>query len=83
MVRSDMACSGVIFFPIDTESGFDKVAFITGAYGLGENVVQGVAIRLAYLVFKPTLEEGYRPIVSKTIGDKHMKMIYDESDSVN
>ena len=76
MVRSDMACSGVMF-SIDTESGFDKVAFITGAYGLGENVVQGAVNPDEYLVFKPTLEEGYKPIISKTVGAKHMKMIYD------
>ncbi len=78
MVRSDLACSGVMF-SIDTESGFDKVAFITGAYGLGENVVQGAVNPDEYLVFKPTLEEGYKPIISKTVGEKHIKMIYDTS----
>ncbi len=78
MVRSDLACSGVMF-SIDTESGFDKVAFITGAYGLGENVVQGAVNPDEYIVFKPTLEEGYKPIISKTVGEKHIKMIYDKS----
>ena len=80
MVRSDLACSGVMF-SIDTESGFDKVAFITGAYGLGENVVQGAVNPDEYLVFKPTLEEGYKPIISKKVGEKHIKMIYDTSGS--
>ncbi len=80
MVRSDLACSGVMF-SIDTESGFDKVAFITGAYGLGENVVQGAVNPDEYLVFKPTLEEGYAPIISRKVGEKHMKMIYDTSGS--
>ncbi|NOQ34763.1 MAG: phosphoenolpyruvate synthase, partial [Methylococcaceae bacterium] len=37
MVRSDLAASGVMF-SLDTESGFQDVVFITGAYGLGENV---------------------------------------------
>lgn len=78
MVRSDMACSGVMF-SIDTESGFEKVAFVTGAYGLGENVVQGAVNPDEYLVFKPTLEEGYRPIISKKVGEKHMKMVYDRN----
>ena len=78
MVRSDLACSGVMF-SIDTESGFDKVAFITGAYGLGENVVQGAVNPDEYTVHKPTLEEGYRPIISKKVGDKHMKMVYDHA----
>jgi pyruvate,water dikinase len=78
MVRSDLSCSGVMF-SIDTESGFDKVAFITGAYGLGENVVQGAVNPDEYLVFKPTLEEGYKPIISKKVGEKHIKMIYAHS----
>ncbi len=80
MVRSDLACSGVMF-SIDTESGFDKVAFITGAYGLGENVVQGAVNPDEFLVFKPTLEEGYKPIISKKVGEKHIKMVYDSSGS--
>lgn len=78
MVRSDLACSGVMF-SIDTESGFDKVAFITGAYGLGENVVQGAVNPDEYLVFKPTLEEGYPSIISKKVGEKQMRMVYDHS----
>lgn len=40
MVRSDFDAGGVMF-TLDTESGFRDVVFITGAYGLGENVVQG------------------------------------------
>ncbi len=75
MVRSDLACSGVMF-SIDTESGFKDVVFITGAYGLGENVVQGAVNPDEYYVFKPTLREGYRPIISKTVGSKKIKMIY-------
>ena len=59
MVRSDLAASGVIF-SLDTESGFRDVVFITGAYGLGENVVQGAVDPDEFYVFKPTLEQGYR-----------------------
>ncbi len=76
MVRSDLACSGVMF-SIDTESGFDKVAFITGSYGLGENIVQGTVNPDEYIVFKPTLEQGYKSIISKKVGEKRMKMVYD------
>ncbi|MFC1691700.1 phosphoenolpyruvate synthase, partial [Nanoarchaeota archaeon] len=76
MVRSDLACSGVMF-SIDTESGFKDVAFITGAYGLGENVVQGAVNPDEYYVFKPTLKKGFKPIISKKIGNKKIKMIYD------
>ena len=75
MVRSDSASSGVMF-SIDTETGFDKAVFITGAYGLGENVVQGAVNPDEYYVFKPTLDQ-YRPIVSKKIGGKKIMMVYD------
>jgi len=75
MIRSDAASSGVIF-SIDTESGFEDAIFITGSWGLGENVVLGVVNPDEYYVFKPTLKEGKRPIVSKRVGSKELKMIY-------
>ena len=80
MARSDSASSGVIF-SIDTESGFEDAVFITGAWGLGENVVQGAVNPDEYYVFKPTLKQGKRPVVSKTIGSKEIKMIYDNDPS--
>jgi pyruvate, water dikinase len=76
MVRSDLASSGVMF-SIDTETGFKDTALITAAYGLGENVVQGAVNPDEYLVFKPTLKQGYRPILEKRLGTKEIKMIYD------
>ncbi len=76
MVRSDLACSGVMF-SIDTESGFRDAVLINAAYGLGENVVQGSVNPDEYYVFKPTLLEGYRPILKKSLGSKSMKLIYD------
>jgi len=76
MARSDSASSGVMF-SIDTESGFKDAVFLTGAWGLGENVVQGAVNPDEYYVFKPTLKEGKRPIVSKKTGSKEIKMIYD------
>lgn len=77
MVRSDKACSGVMF-SIDTESGFQNAAFITGAYGLGEMVVQGAVNPDEYYVFKPTLKKGFKSIISKSVGSKENKMIYAE-----
>ncbi len=77
MVRSDLACSGVIF-SIDTESGFRNAVYITGAYGLGENVVQGVVNPDQFYVFKPTLKKGFRPIVEKKLGTKEKKLVYKE-----
>jgi pyruvate,water dikinase len=76
MVRSDLACSGVMF-TIDPESGFRDAVLISAAYGLGENVVQGVVTPDEYIVFKPMLMTGYRPIVQKTIGSKEFKLVYD------
>jgi pyruvate,water dikinase len=75
MVRSDLACSGVMF-SIDTDSGFKDVVYITAAYGLGENVVQGVVDPDQLYVFKPTLKEGFRPIVEKKLGMKEKKLVY-------
>ncbi|TVQ44386.1 MAG: phosphoenolpyruvate synthase [Gloeocapsa sp. DLM2.Bin57] len=76
MVRSDLASSGVMF-SIDTETGFNNTVFITAAYGLGETVVQGAVNPDEFFVFKPTLNQGYRPILKKRLGGKEIKMIYD------
>ncbi len=75
MVRSDLACSGVMF-SIDTDSGFRDVVYITAAYGLGENVVQGIVDPDQFYVFKPALKEGFRPILEKKLGRKHKKLVY-------
>ncbi len=80
MVRSDLACAGVMF-SIDTESGFKDVAIITAAYGLGENVVQGSVNPDEYFVFKPTLKTGHRPIIKKRLGSKEIKMVYSSAQS--
>jgi pyruvate, water dikinase len=76
MVRSDLATSGVIF-SIDTETGFKNATLVTAAYGLGENVVQGAVNPDEYFVFKPTLKQGFRPILEKRLGSKELKMVYD------
>ncbi|DAC72214.1 MAG TPA: phosphoenolpyruvate synthase [Thermoplasmata archaeon] len=75
MVRSDLACSGVMF-SIDTESGFTNAVYITGAYGLGENVVQGTVNPDQFYVFKPTLMKGFKPILEKKLGSKEKRLIY-------
>jgi len=78
MVRSDLACAGVMF-SIDTESGFQDAVFITGSYGLGENIVQGAVSPDEAYVFKSTLNNGYKPILSRHLGEKAIKMIYSDS----
>lgn len=75
MVRSDLACSGVMF-TLDTESGFRDAVVINGAWGLGEAIVQGMATPDEWVVFKPTLSMGARPIVSRRLGTKEVKMVY-------
>ncbi|HEY0634422.1 MAG TPA: phosphoenolpyruvate synthase [Gammaproteobacteria bacterium] len=75
MVRSDIGASGVMF-SIDTETGFRDAVFITAAYGLGENVVQGTVNPDEFYVFKPTLLQGKRPILKRQLGEKAVRMIY-------
>ena len=75
MVRSDLASSGVIF-TLDTESGFRDVVTISGSYGLGELVVQGVVTPDEWLVFKPTLHGGYESIVGRGLGSKEIRLVY-------
>ena len=75
MVRSDLASSGVIF-TIDTESGHPDVVFITGAWGLGENVVQGAVDPDEFYVHKPTFRQGFRSVLRKTLGEKQIRMVY-------
>ena len=75
MVRSDLAAAGVMF-TIDTESGHPDVVFITGAWGLGENVVQGAVDPDEFYVHKPTFRQGFRSVLRKTLGDKQVRMVY-------
>ncbi|MFE4106883.1 phosphoenolpyruvate synthase [Almyronema epifaneia] len=82
MVRSDKACAGVMF-SIDTETGFPDSVLLTGAWGLGETVVQGSVTPDQFTIFKPLLQEGFRPIIEKTRGSKAKKMIYTDDGSKN
>ena len=80
MVRSDLGSAGVMF-SIDTETGFDKVAIINAAWGLGENVVQGAVDPDEYQVYKPFLSDAsLTPIIEKDLGAKAQKMIYAAGD---
>ena len=81
MVRSDLASSGVMF-SIDTETGFPRTVLITGAWGLGETVVQGMVDPDEFQVFKPLLDQQQLvPIVEKSLGAKRTKMIYGQEGS--
>ena len=75
MVRSDLASSGVMF-TLDPDSGFENVVLISGAWGLGENVVQGNINTDEFLVFKPLLHKAHKPIISHKLGSKLKTMVY-------
>ncbi len=77
MVRSDIGASGVMF-TLDTESGFNKVVFITASYGLGETVVQGAVNPDEFYVHKPTLEVGRPAVLRRVLGAKAIKMVYSD-----
>ena len=82
MVRSDISSSGVMF-SLDTESGFRDVVFVTGAYGLGENIVQGAVDPDEYYVHKPTYAAGHRTVLRRLLGDKAVKMILVDGETKN
>ncbi len=75
MVRSDLGASGVAF-SLDTESGFKEVVVINASFGLGEMIVQGSVSPDEYIVFKPTLNETFTPIIEKKLGVKDKMMVY-------
>ncbi len=75
MVRSDLACSGVMF-TLDTESGFDNVVYITGSWGLGEMIVQGACNPDQFYVFKPSIGKFEDPVIEKKLGSKMQKLVY-------
>lgn len=75
MVRADQGCSGVAF-TIEPDSGFDKVISLTGAWGLGENVVQGAVTPDEFLLYKPALQNTYEPVISRKLGEKEKMMVY-------
>jgi pyruvate,water dikinase len=75
MVRSDKSCSGV-GFTIEPESGFENAILLSGVWGLGENIVQGIVNPDEFYVFKPSLLKDYYPIIQKKLGDKKLTMVY-------
>lgn len=82
MVRSDIGSSGVMF-TIDTESGFEKVIFITSSYGLGEAIVQGMVNPDEFYVYKPSLQKDKKAIIRKILGNKMLQMEFKSNDFIN
>ncbi|UBZ07492.1 phosphoenolpyruvate synthase [Salegentibacter mishustinae] len=78
MVRSDISCSG-IGFSLEPESGFRNIIHLSGVWGLGENIVQGLVNPDEFDVFKPTIDKAENPIIQKKLGHKELSMVYAES----
>ncbi len=76
MVRADVGASGVAF-TLDPETGFRNAIYLTGAWGLGENIVQGAVDPDEFVLFKPTLEKGQDALLKKRLGAKERTMIYE------
>jgi pyruvate, water dikinase len=79
MVRSDLASAGVLF-TLDTESGFRDIVLVTGAYGLGENVVQGAVETDEFVVHKPTYADGHRAVLRHRLGAKATRIVLSPKD---
>jgi len=75
MVRSDLASAGV-GFTIEPETGFENMIYLTGSWGLGENVVQGAVNPDEFYLFKPSLRNNKKSLVTKKLGSKTKTMIY-------
>ena len=77
MVHSDVGAAGVAF-TIEPETGHEQFIYLTGSWGLGENVVQGAVNPDEFYLFKPSLRDGHRALVTKKLGDKAKTMRYAE-----
>lgn len=75
MVRSDLASSGVMF-TIDTE-WFPKSHLNQFIWGLGENVVSG-RVNADEFCLKPTLKQGLKTVLKRSLGSKKEKMLYSD-----
>lgn len=82
MVRSDKSSAGVAF-TLEPENGNENIIYITGAWGLGESVVQGAVTTDEFYLFKPALEAGQNPIVFRTLGDKEQMLVYSDASDKN
>ena len=78
MVRSDLGSSGVMF-TLDTETGFPNIVLINSIFGIGELIVKGRITPDEFFVFKPTLRDGFEPIIVKNLGRKNYKYIYSKT----
>ena len=77
MVRSDRGSAGVAF-TIEPENGNKNLIYVTGAWGLGESVVQGAVNTDEFYVFKKALSAGKNALVYRQLGTKQNMLVYGE-----
>lgn len=82
MVRSDKASAGVAF-TLEPETGNENIIYITGAWGLGEAVVQGAVNTDEFYLFKRALENEQDAIVYRVLGDKQNMLVYSPEEGKN
>ncbi len=82
MVRSDKGCAGVAF-TIEPENGNKNLIYITGAWGLGESVVQGIVNTDEFYLFKPSTEIKKNAIVYRLLGSKNKMLVYGDTSTSN
>lgn len=75
MVRSDLGSAGVAF-TIEPETGFDKLIYITGVWGLGESIVQGAVSPDEFYFFKPSLRNKKRALITRHLGEKAQMLVF-------
>lgn len=75
MVRSDVGSAGVAF-TVEPETGHPNIIYITGAFGLGENVVQGSVNPDEFYFFKPSLRNGLSADIYRRKGTKETRMVF-------
>jgi pyruvate,water dikinase len=82
MVRSDKGSAGVAF-TIEPETGNSNLIYITGAWGLGESVVQGAVNTDEFYFFKPLAELHKTGLITKRLGSKQQMLAYGHSEGKN
>lgn len=80
MVRSDKGSAGVAF-TIEPESGNSNLIYITGAWGLGESVVQGAVNTDEFYILKASVENGKNGLIYRHLGQKQQMLIYSDAQS--
>ena len=69
MMRSDLASAGITF-PVEPETGHANLIYLTGSWGLDENVVQGAVNSNEFYLFKPALRDSHRALITQKLCGK-------------